>query len=102
MTRGRCSSLSYHLPFMLITEMYAPDGRRLAAGLSRADSAIATALRSALPLHALIEHPVDALLVLEENLAGAFDQSLDTLWQEMPPEGCAFIVLVHRRAASRT
>ena len=70
---------------MLITEMYAPDGRRLAAGLSRADSAIATALRSALPLHALIEHPVDALLVLEENLAGAFDQSLDTLWQEMPP-----------------
>jgi hypothetical protein len=86
---------------MLLTEMYAPDGRRLAAGLCRSDSEIATAPCVALPLHALIERPVDALVVLEESLAGAFDKSLDTLWQEVPPGESTFIVLVPRRDAPR-
>src|SRR5260370_28763517 len=86
---------------MLLTEMYAPDGRLLAAGLSRSDSEIATAPSVALPLHALIERPVDALVVLEESLAGAFDKSLDTLWQEVPPGESTFIVLVPRRDPPR-
>jgi hypothetical protein len=86
---------------MLLTEFYGPDRRRLAAGLSRSDSSICTTPCTALPLGALIEHPVDAVVLLEENLIEAFDASLEMLWQEAPPGQSTFIVLVPRREAPR-
>jgi hypothetical protein len=100
-TYGQLLYLSYNFVSMIVTELYAPDGRRLAGGLSRSDSSISTAPRSALSLGALIDHPVDAVAILEEGLAGAFDRSLETLWQEAPPGESTFIVLVPRREAPR-
>jgi len=85
---------------MLTTELRASDGRRwLAAGLLRTDSRTDPAPRGVLPLAALVEHSTDAVLFLDDRLRGTFDESLGTLWQDIPAGEATFMVLIPRQAA---
>jgi hypothetical protein len=89
---------------MLFTEL--PQSGKiemLAAGLIRGgDSSLAAAVRhasrSAHPLQDLARGS-DAVLIFEESLADQIDQSLGSLWQEIPDNRTAFIALVPRGAA---
>jgi hypothetical protein len=85
---------------MLTTELHASDGRRwLAAGLSRGDSLTDSASQDVPSLATLIEHSASAVLFLESSLRSAFDESVGTLWQDIPEKESTLIVLVPREAA---
>lgn len=75
----------------------------LAAGLMRREiyslgAAIQQVPHSVHPLKDLTAHS-DAVLIFEENLTDEIDQSLATLWDEIPDHKAAFIALVPRAAA---
>jgi hypothetical protein len=85
---------------MLTTELHASDGRRwLVAGLSQGDSAIDPGSQHVGSLADLLEHPTSVVLLLESSLLRAFDESLKTLWQDMPAEESICMVLAPREAA---
>jgi len=89
---------------MLITEL--PQSgkiKMMAAGLTRSEAssrgvALQRAPRSAYPLKDLARCS-DAVLIFEESLADKIDQSLASLWEEIPDDKTAFIALVPRGAA---
>ena len=89
---------------MLITELpQSGETKMLAAGLSRREdsslmAAVQHAPRSAQPLQDLARCS-DAVLIFEESLADKIDQSLASLWEEIPDNKTAFIALVPRGAA---
>jgi hypothetical protein len=89
---------------MLITELpQSGEIKMLAAGLiRRGTSSLGAALQQALRF----AHPSkdlaacsDAVLIFEENLTDEIDQSLATLWAEIPDHKTAFVALVPRGVA---
>jgi hypothetical protein len=86
---------------MLITEL--PQSgvvKMFAAGLIRREaSSLGEAVRQAShPAQSLqdLARLSDAVLVFEENMAGRIDESLASLWEEIPDDKTAFIALVPR------
>jgi hypothetical protein len=87
---------------MLTTELHSSDGRRwLVAGLSRSDSLADPAPRAVPSLATLAEHSTGAVLFLESGLQGAFDDSREALWPDVPAGESTFMVLVPGRTAPR-
>lgn len=89
---------------MLITELpQSGEIKMLAAGLIREGT---SSLRAAIQPAPRAPHPLndlarcsDAILIFEENLADKIDQSLATLWEEIPDHKTAFVALVPREEA---
>jgi hypothetical protein len=82
---------------MLTTELHAGDGRRwIAAGVARGDSAIGDARCNASSLGALAGDSAEVVLFLEGSLCAAFDESLTSLWNDVPEKESTFMVLVPR------
>lgn len=86
---------------MFITALEASDGRRwIAADLSRTDRSLDSVAEVASSLEGA-GHSGDAALFLDEALVGAFNESLETLWQDMPENNSTLIVLLPRWSAPR-
>lgn len=86
---------------MPLTELSSPgEARILATGLTRTDTSIPRAPCGSCSLSDLAFNS-DAVLVFEERVAKEIDESLATLWEEIPAGETAFIALVPREAAPR-
>jgi hypothetical protein len=69
----------------------------VAACISREDASLDGAQDGAISLEAFARG--DAFLVLDKRLKAEFEQSVETLWREIPAGESVFMVLVPRRAA---
>jgi hypothetical protein len=82
---------------MLVTEL--PEGGLIVGCVSREHASIDVPVESAISLASLVQHPGDAVLVLDQNLRVPFNQSLETLWHEITDGESTFVVLVPHRPA---
>ena len=90
----------YNFVSVFISALHASDGRRwIAADLSRTDRFLDSAETGASSLDEVAGTCEDAVLFLEETLLGAFNESLETLWKDIPENDSTLMVLLPRRIA---